>query len=304
MKSTPTLPLSVQRITRSLLLPVLTKRLLLVTLVSFVAVAALLGVAVSANKANRAAKARETHEAQAAASKSAIIKNSIIKNSMQQQPNAPNAAAITATLTDSFPDVDANGKVNPGDAITYLATINNNGAVSPADDALNLAYNATLDPNTTLIAGSVHASPIAINDSYTTVGNTLLAIGVATTSPAVTVGANLFANDINPATAPDTKSLQSFQATSAQGGTVLVNADGSFTYLPPVGFTGTDTFTYTLRNDAVTVPVLTNGATVTITVGAPLVWYVDNTYAGATAPAMVARPDPSLPWPLRLQLTL
>ena len=129
MKFTPTLPLSVQPITRSLLLPVLTKRLLLVTLVSFVAVAALLGAAVSANKANRAAKARETHEAQAAASKSAILKNSIIKNSMQQQPNAPNAAAITATLTDSFPDVDANGKVNPGDAITYLATINNNNLV-------------------------------------------------------------------------------------------------------------------------------------------------------------------------------
>jgi hypothetical protein len=36
--------------------------------------------------------------------------------------------------------------------------------------------------------------------------------------------------------------------TTAQGGQIMVNADGSFTYTPPTGFTGTDTFSYTITD--------------------------------------------------------
>ena len=40
-----------------------------------------------------------------------------------------------------------------------------------------------------------------------------------------------------------------FPATTAQGGTVTLAANtGAFTYTPAAGFTGTDTFTYTLSN--------------------------------------------------------
>ena len=35
---------------------------------------------------------------------------------------------------------------------------------------------------------------------------------------------------------------------TTQGGTVTINGDGSFTYNPPAGFIGVDTFTYTLSN--------------------------------------------------------
>jgi hypothetical protein len=253
MKPTPTLRFSI-------------KRLFLLTLISFVAVAALLGIAASANKANRNAKAR----AEAANTKSGI--NPSVQN--DKQSNAPTAAVITATLTDN---VTAATKVAPGGTINYAAVITNNGAATPADDATSVQYSAALDANTTFVNNSAHASPIATNNAYTTVGNTLLEAGVAPSgNPAVTSAVTLFTND-TIATPPDTIQLVSFTAASANGGTVSVNADGSFTYLPPVGFTGSDTFTYTIRNS--TDATLTDTGTVTVTVGAPRVWYVNNSGA-------------------------
>jgi hypothetical protein len=254
MKSTPTLRFSL-------------KRLFLLTLVSFVAVAALLGIAASANKANRAAKARA---AQAANAKAGI--NPVVQS--DKQPLAPTAASVTATLSDNLTPAT---KVAPGAIINYTAVINNGGASSPTDDATSVQYAATLDPDTTFVPNSAHASPLAINNTYTTVGNTLLEAGVAATgNPAVVSAVKLFDND-TIATSPDAIALASFTATSANGGTVSVNGDGSFTYLPPIGFTGSDTFTYTIRNnnDA----TLTDTGTVTVTVGAPRVWYVNNSGA-------------------------
>lgn len=58
--------------------------------------------------------------------------------------------------------------------------------------------------------------------------------------------------------------ITAFDAVSAQGGAVVVNADGSFSYTPPANYNGFDTFTYTLGN--VTASVV---ATVTISVDDP-----------------------------------
>ena len=55
-----------------------------------------------------------------------------------------------------------------------------------------------------------------------------------------------------------------------------MEADGNFIYDPPAGFTGNDTFTYTVNdNDPDTPANQTDTATVTIEVVGPLVWYVD-----------------------------
>ncbi len=55
-----------------------------------------------------------------------------------------------------------------------------------------------------------------------------------------------------------------------------MEADGNFIYDPPAGFTGNDTFTYTVNdNDPEAPPNQTDTATVTIEVVGPLVWYVD-----------------------------
>lgn len=188
-------------------------------------------------------------------------------------PSALAATDITATKVDTIVnDTLGDGKAQAGDTIKYNITITNN---SLTDSAFNVALNDTIDSHTTLVGDSIHAQPQARNDAYTTVGNTLLEVGVpAGAAPAVRVAGSVFANDANPT---DPSSFVS--ATQPANGTLTFNADGTFTYLPNVGFTGpTDSFTYTVRNDADN--TLTDTATVTITIS-NRVWYVDNSYAGA-----------------------
>ncbi len=178
--------------------------------------------------------------------------------------------SITATLNDSYPDPDMDGKAAPDEVVTYTATINNAGTV-----ATGVQFTDTLDVPATLVAGSLHASPVAVNDSYIAVGNTLLEVGVAPSGfPAVKVAGSVLSND---ATLTDTTSVVS--NTNPASGTVSVNANGTFSYLPNANFTGPDTFTYTIRNNAD--PTLTDTATVTITV-ANKVWYVNNSGANGT----------------------
>ena len=246
------------------------KRLLLLTLVSLVAVAALVSLAVSANKANRAAKAR--------AEQSANTKLAINPLVQDKQPNAPNAAVIAATLSDN---TAAATRLTPGSTINYTATITNSGAASPADDATNLNFSAPLDANTTLVAGSVHASPIARNDTYNWVGNTQLDTA-ARALPAVT------GNDVavNAPGGTDTFTVTAIAGgATSQGGTVtLLSPSGAFTYTPPLGRPNigdgasvNDTFTYTITNSAD--PSLTSTGTVTITLTGR-VWYLQAGAAG------------------------
>src|SRR5206468_4277775 len=131
--------------------------------------------------------------------------------------------------------------------------------------------------NTTLTAGSVHVSPIAIDDSYNTAPNTQLAVGATAQGPAVPVGAGsgLLANDTiaNAAGGTDTIALTASSGATTQSGSVTINANGTFLYTPPLNFTGTDTFTYTVKNSADA--TLTSTATVTINVTGTKIWYVD-----------------------------
>ena len=95
----------------------------------------------------------------------------------------------------------------------------------------------------------------------------------------------LFANDV---TITDTTSLVS--NTSPAHGSVSVNTNGSFIYTPNAGYTGADSFTYTLKNNADA--TLTDTGTVSITVGT-LVWYVNNS-AGAGGDGRSTTPFNSL----------
>src|SRR5205823_372071 len=67
------------------------------------------------------------------------------------------------------------------------------------------------------------------------------------------------------------------------GGTVTLNADGTFTYDPAAGFEGADSFWYTLSNTSVT-PNLTDNAQVTINVGGAngMIWFVNSTGGAGT----------------------
>jgi hypothetical protein len=105
----------------------------------------------------------------------------------------------------------------------------------------------------------VDAPPVAQPD-------TVVALGNATLNQAAANG--VLVNDtLNGGEITD------FDATTTQGGTVDLEADGSFTYTPVFGFEGTDRFTYTLANaegeSTTTVTLNVNGSG----------WFVDNSAA-------------------------
>ncbi len=99
----------------------------------------------------------------------------------------------------------------------------------------------------------VNDAPVAADDTFTVdedtqlTGNVLLDNGAGVDS------------DIDG----DALSVVAEVITTANGGTVVLNADGTFTYDPAENFNGTDSFEYTLTDGS-----LTDTATVTITVNA------------------------------------
>lgn len=101
--------------------------------------------------------------------------------------------------------------------------------------------------------------PVAANDAFSALGNATL----NQAAPGV------LGND-----AVNGSAITAFDALGSNGGTVVLNADGSFTYTPVFGFVGAETFNYTLTN-----ATGTSTGTVTLTsTGAGR--FVDNTAPG------------------------
>lgn len=173
--------------------------------------------------------------------------------------SSPLAPVVTASKTDAlFTDVDGDNNADPGDTLKYTVTINASG-----EDATGVTFTDTVDPNTAFVAGSLTATPVAVNDIYSAIGNVRISV------PA---GSGVLANDF---LGLPNATITAPPVSSTNGGNVTLNADGSFTYNPPPGFEGSDTFTYTLTNSEGS-----NNATVTITVS-EMIWFVN---ASATCP--------------------
>jgi hypothetical protein len=90
-------------------------------------------------------------------------------------------------------------------------------------------------------------APVAANDSFNTIS------GVA-------VSGNVLNND----TSSSGSALSALVQTQPTHGTLMLSTDGDFTYLPAVGFVGSDSFTYVASDGTLT----SNAATVSITVAA------------------------------------
>lgn len=145
---------------------------------------------------------------------------------------------VTATKVDALApggDADMDGKADPGDVLRYTVQVTATG------DTTGVTLQDDLpDPNLTFQMGSIRTTPLALDDVYDCLGH------VGITVPA---GAGVLAND----TDPDGSGLATPPIASVDDsltkGTVLVNpADGSFTYDPARGFTGVDSFTYTIAD--------------------------------------------------------
>jgi len=163
-------------------------------------------------------------------------------------------AGITVSSTSTATSIVLTGAASPAAYQTALRQIAfSNTSELPAE--VNRVINVTVSDGTAtssiaVTTVAIDRAPDAANDTASTVRNT-----------AVTTG-NVLAND-DPGDGPAT--VTAFDATSAQGGTVVYNANGTFTYTPATGFTGSDSFTYTIADadgDSAS-------STVTIAVGSP-----------------------------------
>lgn len=136
----------------------------------------------------------------------------------------------------------------------------------------------------TIDISGVSDSPIAAAQSANTFGNIEFVAnsgGLAATplgTPSVSGTLNLKDGAVDPDTAPASLIVVANSGISTNGGGFQVNADGSFNYQPPVGFSGAnDTFAYQISDGVAT----SSPATVTISVSASIVWFINNTGGGS-----------------------
>ena len=168
---------------------------------------------------------------------------------------------LSATMRDELAfDADSDGKVSPGDKIRYTIVLTNSSGTTLSA----VQFNSILGTNVTLVPGSLNITPVARPDTFNAIGNTLLTVNATS---------GVLANDSDADS--DAVSVDAYDSASANGGTISMNtADGSFTFLPAAGFTGTDTFSYRIADSK----GAKSTALVSISVSS-LVWYVDSAAA-------------------------
>ena len=169
----------------------------------------------------------------------------VLANDIDIDPNTTITAALVSTPTHGTVNLSSDGSFNytpnsgytGSDTFTYRA---NDGTAN--SNTATVTINVTALPNT---------PPIAVNDAYSATKNTIL------TEAAPGVLGNDTDIDGNPLTAKI--------VADPLHGTVELNANGSFSYTPNSGYTGSDTFTYQANDGTAN----SNTATVTINVTAP-----------------------------------
>jgi uncharacterized repeat protein (TIGR01451 family) len=135
-------------------------------------------------------------------------------------------------------DADEIGQFDPGDVIYHRVTIQNTGSTP----ATGVTF-TDISKGQTLVAGTFNISPIANNDSFTAIGNTVLRVGTNNTingGESTFVAGNVLSNDAGDArglgviAGDDRPGFQIDTVTSgisAKGGTFNLFSDGTFNYV-------------------------------------------------------------------------
>nr|VFJ54078.1 MAG: hypothetical protein BECKFW1821B_GA0114236_10177 [Candidatus Kentron sp. FW] len=150
-----------------------------------------------------------------------------------------------------------NGAVTfSGSSVTYTPSGDYNGTDSFTYTATNSDADVVTATVTVTVA-PVNDAPVAVADSIELADPTPITIDV-------------LANDVD--VDGDTLTTQSITPSPDANGTAVIGLDGRITYTPNPGFTGTDTFSYTIGDGA-----LTAQGSLTVTVmPVPYVYYILN----------------------------
>ncbi|HWF74386.1 MAG TPA: Ig-like domain-containing protein [Solirubrobacteraceae bacterium] len=187
--------------------------------------------------------------------------------------NAGSNGSSSVTFTGTVSNVNAALA-----GMSYVATASYSGSDSLSLSVNDLGNTANIGkPETTSssVAISVLAPPaIASSPSYSgAVGNTPFGVGTTPSQPSTSTTGNLLTD--SGATDPNSRTLTVLTSgnpiTTTNGGKVTVNSSGTFTYVPAAGYTGTDSFTFTVTDG---VSTATGTASVVV---AHMVWYVNDT---------------------------
>jgi large repetitive protein len=169
----------------------------------------------------------------------------------------PDGDAVSINVAPNFSDLDGNPLSFTATGLPAGLTISAAGVIS-----------GTIDPAASQLNGGIYSVTVTASDGNggTTTSTFVWTVNnpppvatndIATTAEDTPVTVTVLTNDNDPDGDPLTVT-----AASAPNGTVIINPDGSLTYMPDANFNGTDTITYTISDG--------NGgfdtATVTVTV--------------------------------------
>src|SRR5204862_346641 len=207
--------------------------------------------------------------------------------------------AEDTTLTIAPPGVLANDSDVDGDALSAVLvsppshgnlTLNTNGSFSyvPAanyngpDSFTYKANDGVADSGTATVSITITAvndAPVAVNDSYTTAEDTALDL----------IGPGERANDSDV----DGDTLSAVLVSQPTHGTLTLNSNGSFGYVPAANYNGSDSFTYKANDGQADSGIATVSITISAANDAPVA--VNDSYATAedtalnvTAPGVLA----------------
>jgi VCBS repeat-containing protein len=191
------------------------------------------------------------------------------------------APGVLANDTDADADPLTASKVT--DPVHGVLVFNANGAFTytpvagwhGADSFTYKASDGLRDSNIATVALISDTAPVAVTEFYVVLMDTVLNVA----------GPGVLAND----TDVDTDPLTAVKVTNPANGTLVLNANGSFTYTPNAGWHGIDTFTYK-ANDGFRDG---NTVTVTIKVDAAPVAVDDGIYYGNTG-VVITIPAPGV----------
>jgi VCBS repeat-containing protein len=145
--------------------------------------------------------------------------------------------------------------LNPDGSFTYQPNLN----FASTDSFTYVANNGTHNSNeatVTLTVNPINDTPTALDDSYTILEDSVLAIA----APGV------LDNDSDV----DGDSLLAVLDTSTNDGTLVLNTDGSFTYTPDANFVGPDSFTYHANDGLLDSNIVTVDITISSENDAPI----------------------------------